>query len=81
VIGQTPALLFVKSRSAGESEVSRRAENGMMKRALKIVVQVVWAVSLITLGTWMGAAHGWVDHGWLGAVVLGAIGFGVGVRV
>ena len=53
----------------------------MMKRALKIVVQVVWAVSLITLGTWMGAAHGWVDHGWLGAVVLGAIGFGVGVRV
>jgi hypothetical protein len=49
-----------------------------MKRALKIVVQVVWAVSLITLGTWMGAAHGWVYHGWLGAIVLGAIGFGVG---
>ena len=49
-----------------------------MRRALKIVVQVVWAVSLITLGTWMGAAHGWVYHGWLGAIVLGGIGFAVG---
>lgn len=61
-------------QSAGESEVPRRAEDGMMKRALKIVVQVVWAVSLITLGTWMGAAHGWVYHGWLG-------GFGVGASL
>ena len=52
-----------------------------MKRALKIVVQVAWAVSLITLGAWMGAAHGWVIHGWLGAIVLGAIGFGVGASL
>ena len=49
-----------------------------MRRALKIVVQVVWAVSMVTLGTWIGAAHGWVYHGWLGAIVLGTVGFGVG---
>jgi len=52
-----------------------------MKRALKIVAQVIWAVSLITLGTWIGAAHGWVYHGWLGAVVLGVVGFGVGASL
>ena len=55
-----------------------RTEDGMMKRALKIVVQVVWAVSMVTLATWIGAAHGWVYHGWLGAMVLGVVGFGVG---
>jgi hypothetical protein len=49
-----------------------------MRRALKIVVQVVWAVSMVTLGTWIGAAHGWVYHGWPGAIVLGTVGFGVG---
>ena len=49
-----------------------------MKSALKIVVQVVWAVSMVTLGAWIGAVHGWVYHGWLGAVVLGTVGFGVG---
>jgi hypothetical protein len=49
-----------------------------MKRALKIVVQVIWAVSLVTVGTLIGAAHGWAYHGWLGAIVLGTIGFGVG---
>ena len=53
----------------------------MMRKLLKIVVQVVWAVSLITLGTWMGAAHGWAYHGWLGATVLGGIGFGVGAAL
>jgi hypothetical protein len=45
-----------------------------MRRALKIVVQVVWAVSMVTFGTWIGAAHGWVYHGWLGAIVLGDAG-------
>jgi hypothetical protein len=42
-----------------------------MRRALTFVVHVVWAVSMVTLGTWIGAAHGWVYHGWLGAIALG----------
>jgi hypothetical protein len=49
-----------------------------VRRILKIVLQLVWAISLITMGTWIGVAHGWVYHGWLGATVLGVIGFGVG---
>ena len=49
-----------------------------MMKTLKIVVQLVWAVSLIALGTLIGAAYGWEYHGGLGAVVLGTIGFGVG---
>jgi hypothetical protein len=49
-----------------------------MRRALTFVVHVVWAVSIVTLGTWIGAAHGWVYHGWLGAIALGGVGFGVG---
>jgi hypothetical protein len=49
-----------------------------MRRALTFVVHVVWAVSMVTLGTWIGAAHGWVYHGWLGAIALGGVGFGVG---
>jgi len=32
-----------------------------MNRSFKILVQVVWAVSLITLGAWMGATHSWQD--------------------
>jgi hypothetical protein len=47
-------------------------------KAFKIVVQLLWAVSLITVGTLFGATFGWEQHGWLGASVLGAIGFGVG---
>ena len=49
-----------------------------MRRILKIVLQLVWATSLITMGTWIGVAHGWAYHGWLGATVLGVIGFGAG---
>ena len=49
-----------------------------MRRALTFAVHVVWAVSIVTLGTWIGAAHGWVYHGWLGAIALGGVGFGVG---
>ena len=49
-----------------------------MIKTLKIIVQVIWALSLVTLGTLIGAAYGWEYHGWLGAVVLGTIGFGVG---
>jgi hypothetical protein len=45
-----------------------------MRRALTFVVHVVWAVSMVTLGTWIGAAHGWVYHGWLGAIALGGVG-------
>jgi hypothetical protein len=45
---------------------------------LKIVAQVAWALSLIVLGTLIGASVGWTNHGWPGAVVVGTIGFGVG---
>ena len=47
-------------------------------KALKIIVQVIWVVSLVTLGTAIGALHGWEHHGWLGATVLGTVGFCVG---
>ena len=49
----------------------------LMIKALKIIVQVVWAVAMITVGTTIGALYGWEHHGWLGAAVLGTIGFGV----
>jgi hypothetical protein len=49
-----------------------------MIKILKIVVWVVWAVSMIGLGTLIGAAYGWDHHGWPGAIALGTVGFGVG---
>jgi len=55
-----------------------------MIKTLKIVVQVIqviWAVACITLGTAVGAFHGWEHNGWLGAIVLGTIGLGVGAFV
>jgi hypothetical protein len=52
-----------------------------MIKALKIVIQVTWALVLITLGTAIGVLHGWEHHGWLGAVVLGTVGFGVGAVI
>ena len=52
-----------------------------MIKALKILVQVIWAVALITLGTAVGALYGWEHQGWLGAIVLGTIGLGVGAVV
>jgi hypothetical protein len=47
-------------------------------KTLKIVVQVIWTVILVGLGTLFGALYGWEHHGWLGAIVLGGIGFGAG---
>jgi hypothetical protein len=52
-----------------------------MVKALKILVQVIWTVSLIILGTTAGALYGWEHHGWLGAVVLSTIGLGVGAFI
>jgi hypothetical protein len=47
-------------------------------KTLKIIAQVTWALSLILLGTLIGASVGWTNHGWSGAVVAGTIGFAVG---
>ena len=52
-----------------------------MIKALKILVQVIWPVALITFGTAVGALYGWEHQGWLGAIVLGTIGLGVGAVV
>jgi hypothetical protein len=52
-----------------------------MIKALKIAVQVIWAVSLVALGTTIGALYGWEHHGSLGAGVLGTIGCGVGALI
>ncbi len=50
-------------------------------KTLKMVAQVVWALSLIVLGTLIGASVGWTNHGWPGAIVAGTIGFAVGAFV
>jgi hypothetical protein len=47
-------------------------------KTLKIVVQALWALSLIVLGTLIGASVGLTNHGWHGAIVVGTIGFAVG---
>ena len=52
-----------------------------MIKALKIAVQVIWAVSLVVLGTAIGGLYGWEHHGLLGASVLGIIGCGVGAFI
>ena len=49
-----------------------------MVKLIKIVVQLLWAGSMIALGTCLGAFVGWTNHGWVGAIVTGVIGFGVG---
>jgi hypothetical protein len=49
-----------------------------MIKAMKIAVQLIWAISLITLGTSVGAIYGWEQHGWSGAIVVGMVGFGIG---
>ena len=46
-----------------------------MIRVLKIVVQVIWSVSLVTLGTILGVFYGWQHYGWLGAILLGIYGW------
>jgi hypothetical protein len=52
-----------------------------MVKTLKIVIHLIWMVTIITLGTAIGALFGWENHGWLGAIVSGAIGLGVGAFV
>lgn len=49
-----------------------------MLKTLKNVVQVIWAASMIVLGTTIGAAYGWHYHGWIGAIGLGFVGLVVG---
>jgi hypothetical protein len=48
-------------------------------KILKVVAQLIFTITLAGLGALIGAAHGWTYHGMLGAIVLGTIGFGVGV--
>jgi hypothetical protein len=50
-----------------------------MLKILKVLAQVVWAVSIISVATLIGAAKGWEHTGMLGAMVVGTIGFFVGV--
>ena len=52
-----------------------------MIKTLKIVIKLIWVVTIITLGTAIGALFGWENHGWLGAIVSGTIGLGVGAFV
>jgi hypothetical protein len=52
-----------------------------MIKTLRIVIWVVWAVSIIGLGTSIGVVHGWEHHGWIGATALGFIGFVVGAML
>lgn len=47
-------------------------------KTLKFVAQLIFALSIASLGALIGAAHGWTYHGMLGAIVLGTIGFGIG---
>ena len=46
-----------------------------MIKVLKIVVQVIWTVSIVGLFTFIGAFNGYEHTGMLGAIVVGAIGF------
>ena len=50
-------------------------------KTLKFVAQLIFALSIASLGALIGVAHGWTYHGTLGAIVLGIIGFGVGAAV
>jgi hypothetical protein len=57
-------------------------QTGEMKmKTFKSVVQLIFALSIASLGALVGAAHGWTYHGMLGAIVLGTIGFGVGAAL
>jgi hypothetical protein len=46
-----------------------------MLKILKITAQVVWAVSVIGLFTFIGAFDGYMHRGILGSIVVGGIGF------
>lgn len=50
-----------------------------MLKVLRIVVQVVWTVSVVGLFTFIGAFNGYQHTGTLGAIVVGGIGFFFGV--
>ena len=49
-----------------------------MLKKLKIVIHIIWAVTVIVLSTGVGAIYGWNRHGWMGAIALGFVGFVVG---
>ncbi|KAA0076095.1 hypothetical protein CIW50_07490 [Tardiphaga sp. P9-11] len=46
-----------------------------MFRFLKLTIQIIWAVSIIGVATFIGAIYGWQQHGWVGALSLGFVGF------
>jgi hypothetical protein len=52
-----------------------------MMKTFKFILQLMWALSFACTGALIGAVHGWQSHGWLGAIVLGAMGFGVGAAL
>ena len=45
------------------------------------LMKVLWAVSIITATTAIGAYSGWVGHGIVGALALGFVGFVAGCFV
>ena len=52
-----------------------------MLKVLKIVVQVAWTVSMISLFTFIGAFSADPNTGTLGAIVVGGIGFFFGTAM
>lgn len=52
-----------------------------MLKTPKIVIQVIWAVSAVTLCAAIGADFGWQHHGWIGTIALGIVGTGVGAFI
>ena len=49
-----------------------------MLKTLKFASHVIWAVSMVVLGTAVGGLYGWHQHGWVGALSLGLVGLCVG---
>ena len=50
-------------------------------KIFKFVAQLIFVLSIASVGALIGVAHGWTYHGMLGAVVLGTIGFGMGAFI
>ncbi|UFZ01445.1 hypothetical protein LQG66_19145 [Bradyrhizobium ontarionense] len=49
-----------------------------MLRTIGHILQTLWAICTLAIGTSLGAALGFHWIGWIGAVVFGLIGLGVG---
>ncbi|MGY8709645.1 hypothetical protein RAD16_28225 [Bradyrhizobium sp. 18BD] len=52
-----------------------------MTGIVKLVIRIVWTLSIVGTCAFIGGAYGWAHHAWLGAVALGTVGFGVGAAI